>query len=34
MAKGTRVRMDSSGIIFAAKSIISGMFRKNEEDKR
>ncbi len=32
MAKGTRVRMDSSGIIFGAKSIISGMFRKNEED--
>jgi hypothetical protein len=32
MTKRKAVKTDSSGIIFGAKSIISGMFRQNEED--
>lgn len=32
MAKRKAVKMDARAIIFGAKSIISGMFRRNEED--
>jgi len=31
MAKRETVKMDSSAIILGAKSIITGMFRQNEE---